>query len=107
MTTNYRRGYAFEQRVRKYLESCGFYVVRSAGSKGVADLVGFRLGSNEPPIFVQCKTDGVISSAERQRFWETSIDCSAVAYIASRNKRNELVFSLLKNGVDLKEVRLN
>ena len=39
--TNYSKGANFERRVKRYLESCGYYVVRSAGSHGVLDLVGF------------------------------------------------------------------
>lgn len=36
---NYARGAAYERAVRKVYEARGFYVVRSAGSKGIVDLV--------------------------------------------------------------------
>ncbi len=48
-----RKGYNFERRVRKALESCGWYVVRSAGSLGPTDLVAFREGII---YIIQCKS---------------------------------------------------
>lgn len=42
--SNYRRGRAFEYRVKKYLEEKGFSVIRSAGSHGKYDLVAFHNG---------------------------------------------------------------
>ncbi|HEW93656.1 MAG TPA: hypothetical protein ENF47_03010 [Thermoprotei archaeon] len=38
----YRRGYRAERKVFKYLEKRGFYVVRSARSKGLFDLIAIR-----------------------------------------------------------------
>jgi len=38
---NYTKGRRVEHRARKLLEDAGFLVVRSAGSKGPADLVAF------------------------------------------------------------------
>jgi Holliday junction resolvase len=37
-TTNYKRGAAKEQRIKRRLEKKGLIVLRSAGSKGFADL---------------------------------------------------------------------
>lgn len=37
-----RRGAHFERRVRRLLEAEGWYVVRMAGSRGVADLLALR-----------------------------------------------------------------
>lgn len=44
----YHKGRAFEYRVRDRLTEDGWFVVRSAGSKGVADLVAIR-PSEYPP----------------------------------------------------------
>jgi hypothetical protein len=45
MTTNYRRGADVERRVADELVAAGYWpVIRSAGSKGVVDLVGYRNG---------------------------------------------------------------
>ena len=38
---NYRRGRAKEYRIKKKYEKCGYYVIRTAGSHGVCDLVAF------------------------------------------------------------------
>ena len=43
--TQYRRGRAIEWKARKELESRGFTVIRSAGSKGVFDLVALDANS--------------------------------------------------------------
>ena len=52
--TNYQRGYRFEVRVRKFLEGLGFQVMRSAGSKGPADLAAFGRGQ---VLLFSCKVD--------------------------------------------------
>jgi len=39
----YRRGARVERLLRKKLESEGYYVVRSAGSKGAVDLVAWNI----------------------------------------------------------------
>lgn len=39
MTTNYQRGYRGEKRARELLESWGYFVVESRGSRGPIDLV--------------------------------------------------------------------
>ncbi len=41
---NYRKGYARELRARRDLESGGWYVIRSAGSRGLVDLVALKSG---------------------------------------------------------------
>ena len=51
--TNYTIGREFEYYIKKKFEKAGFYVIRSAGSHTVADLVAVK--ENLPPIFIQCK----------------------------------------------------
>lgn len=51
--TNYTRGRQLEYRVKRDLERVGYFVVRSAGSKGAADLIA--LSPNHAPLLVQCK----------------------------------------------------
>jgi len=62
--TRYASGRRFEWRVKRFLERRGWFVVRSAGSHGIADLVALRRGC--PPMLVQCKADGRLSPAERE-----------------------------------------
>jgi Holliday junction resolvase len=40
--TNYSRGAHFERVCKKYLEGAGWFVVRAAQSRGLADLMGAR-----------------------------------------------------------------
>lgn len=59
-TQQYRQGAAFENRVKDRFEEAGYYVLRSAGSKGVADLVAFdlmadRITHHPVPLMIQCK----------------------------------------------------
>lgn len=54
MGTNYELGRDFEYKVRDRLLGCGYFVVRSAGSKGAADLVAGKSGNT---LLVQCTTN--------------------------------------------------
>lgn len=75
MTAHYVKGRAFEYAVRKQFRSAGHFVVRSAGSKGVADLVVLRqngkLGASEVAL-VQCKAGTGISTAESAELAEVA-----------------------------------
>ena len=99
--SNYRRGYAFEVRVRKYLESLGFYVIRSAGSHGVADLIAFKRGQNMKPLMIQCKTDGHISIEERRDLWAVAQECNCDALVASKDIHRQLKLAIMENPIDL------
>ena len=59
---NYRKGRAFEYRVKHYLEKHGSFVVRSASSHGPADLVAMKGGK---VLLVQCKMRGNLSKVEK------------------------------------------
>ena len=48
----YNIGRRFEYRIKKWFEDRGFFVVRSAGSRGLADLVAIK---GKEVILVQCK----------------------------------------------------
>jgi len=50
--TQYTRGRAFEYRCKRALEEQGFWVMRAAQSKGIADLVAVQNGY---AVLVQCK----------------------------------------------------
>ena len=76
---NYRRGADLERAAKKYLEDNGYYVIKSAGSKGVADLVGIKPGET---LYVQCKTDGYLLPDERVRFRQAALKSGAVPVVA-------------------------
>jgi Holliday junction resolvase len=60
--TPYQRGYNFERRVQRHLESQGWYVQPSRGSKKV-DLIAARAGEI---MAIECKVDAQISHDEEQ-----------------------------------------
>jgi Holliday junction resolvase len=64
MNTNYKRGRAFEYRVKKMYEKNGCFAVRAAGSHGPVDIL--VITDFGKPLFVQCKLSGVISKQERK-----------------------------------------
>jgi len=92
MATNYQRGRAFEYRTRDALvkEFGAAYVMRAAQSKGVFDLAAFfgwvnpgTVNETEPQVWlVQCKRDGRLSAAERERCIELAQECGVPAYLA-------------------------
>jgi Holliday junction resolvase len=51
--SKYNVGANFERRVKKQLEGKGYYVVRSAGSRGNFDLLAFK--AHRRTIGIQCK----------------------------------------------------
>ncbi len=87
--SHYAKGTRFEHKVRDNLESLGYSVIRSAGSKGDSkvDLVAFHPAY--PLMLVQCKTDGKISKAEWDRVHEVAgwYEPRAVAVLASNGPK--------------------
>lgn len=66
--SHYGRGRAAEHRARKVLEDDGFSVVRSAGSKGLIDLVAWN---SVQVRFIQTKRGSArLSGVEREAFAE-------------------------------------
>ena len=100
MATAYRRGYNFEDRCRKALERLGYVVVRSAGSKGPADLVALRDGV---VLLVQCKLDhGLFDAKERIKLLETASLAGAIPVLAEREKeRGPINWTRLDGGKDV------
>ncbi len=60
---NYNAGRRMEYARKKFWESCGYTVMRSAGSHGAFDLTCFR--SDRPVVGLQCKRVEKRSAADR------------------------------------------
>lgn len=73
MATKYEQGRRFEQRVRTYLEEkSGYNVIRSAGSKGPADLVAF---DQNTIMLIQCATsEEAKSERDRQKLRDFAVN---------------------------------
>lgn len=80
----YRKGTAFERKIRDSLHSAGYAVARGAGSKGTskADLVAF--GPHGQILIIQAKTDGRISADEWNRLYDVALYSARVIPVAYR-----------------------
>ncbi|MBI3764145.1 MAG: hypothetical protein HY260_20075 [Chloroflexi bacterium] len=67
MNHNYRKGARLEQKARKLLESLGYTVIRSAGSKGPADLIA--IGPTHVRL-IQVKATGALRPSDITRLRE-------------------------------------
>jgi Holliday junction resolvase len=94
----YNAGRKFEYRTKYYLEDKGFFVVRSAGSKGEADLVAIRpYGLCSEVLLVQCKYGlGHISNAEIIKLISVSDKVNAIPILVTNDDKHKLVFKNLK-----------
>ncbi len=72
--SRYAAGRRFEWKVRDQLQDQGYFVIRSAGSKGAVDLAAFK---KSDWLFVQCKRDGRFSIPEKQAFYRLAHQCAA------------------------------
>lgn len=79
---NRSRGDYFERQVRDALRAAGWYVIRSAGSQGAADLIALRAGNT--PLLVQCKLGGRISRPERQALLDAAFGAGGRPIVALR-----------------------
>lgn len=86
--SNYVRGRAFEYRVRDDLRKRGYVVIRSAQSKGSADLVAIRQSTSDPSmshwiLLVQCKlSTGAVAPKEWNALYGLAGQAGAVPVLA-------------------------
>jgi Holliday junction resolvase len=76
-----RNGTVRENRVKELLEDDGYFVVRSAGSGGVADLVALKPGQ---VLLVQCKSEAYLAPHEWNGLWFTSVNTRAIPIHAAK-----------------------
>lgn len=79
MSSRYDGGADLERAAKKLLEDNGYYVMRSAGSKGAIDVAAFK---SREVVFVQCKTDGYLAPAERMVFRQLCLTARATCLVA-------------------------
>ena len=61
--SGYSDGRKLEYAAAAILLTDGYWVIRAAGSKGLADIVALKRGEN---VFVQCKRSGTMGPDERR-----------------------------------------
>ena len=82
--SRYDGGADLERAAKKLLEDNGYYVVRSAGSKGAADLAALKPGE---VLLVQCKKGGrYLEPAERVALRKLAISLQATCLVARWHK---------------------
>lgn len=102
MATNgnkrYVAGQRFEYRVRDLYRKYGWFVVKSAGSKGKADLVALKAGRQ--PHLIQCK-----SGAVESREYHEAVELDGIArthgatgVLASRSPNGAVVLQYTGQG---------
>lgn len=101
-TSAYKRGRAFEYRVKKYYERLGFYVKRSYGSKGAEDLLAVRKHKDDNGIHlyhIQCKHNRryiPLIKDEHIRLVELSIKTGGVAIHAFSDEKGHIKIKQLE-----------
>lgn len=92
---SYKNGRAFEYKIRDHLESFGYWVIRSAGSKGEADLIAFKFGET---LFVQVKSnDTPLSPGEWNALISLTRRLGGTPIHAFRSKRKIVLNKILSH----------
>jgi Holliday junction resolvase len=78
---NKAAGTVRENRVKELLEDDGYFVVRSAGSGGVADLVALKPGQ---VLLIQVKSEAYLGPAGWNGLWFTAANVRAVPIHAAK-----------------------
>ena len=96
MTTNYQKGRQFEYRVKKDIESQGYYVIRSPASRGPFDLLCIKEGR---VVAIQCKIQkDSFSKKQKEVFIIKAKEIGAIpmfAYRDNEKSRNPIVYEHL------------
>ena len=92
--TNYSRGYNFELRVKRSLEKRGYFVVRSSGSHGPADLLA--VSKDGKVLAVQCKLDGYLPAKEFRKLFALATRYPVTPYLASKNEKGKIFLKKLE-----------
>ena len=97
MNRRYIKGRNFEYRVKEHYEKEGYFVVRSAGSKGIADLVAIH--KNNPPkqllpLIIQCKNMSYkrVPKKEIKRFLDFASKYWCIPVVATKRGRMLVFF---------------
>ena len=85
---SYIKGRNFEYRVKKYYENKGYYVIRSAGSHGIFDLIAI---SNTKVLGIQCRVNKKIKKDEIEKMAEFETKYGITPVIAYRNGKKLII----------------
>lgn len=88
----YAKGANFERALARALRSRGIWVIRSAGSKGPADLIAWCGGRK---ALIQCKVGGGASPLEVQALRAAARALGSTAWVVSRTPRGSEAWHLV------------
>ena len=99
-TNNYRAGYKGEKKVRRLLESWGFYVVESRGSHGLIDIVAWDYSVMR---FISVKVNDYLPKNERAKLekLEYPIGRNSVEFWRIIKHKNIVIIEDIKTGYKL------
>jgi len=89
---SYKKGLKFEYEIKQLFESAGYYVMRSAGSHGIFDLIAIKNGK---AFGIQCKYNNHLRPAERIAMLNAGKRYGIVPIYAHRDKRKPLILENL------------
>jgi Holliday junction resolvase len=72
-------GRTYERAVKQFLTTMGFFVVRSAGSHGLVDIIAVNL---DKVLFIQCKLKAAPGNEELNDLYDLSRKYGAIPTIA-------------------------
>jgi len=89
--SNYKKGRRFEYLVAQKLRAKGFLVIRSAGSKGVFDLIAI---ANKNIYGIQCKTSNYVSKSEITKLIESGNKHGIIPLLATKQNKKAKLYVL-------------
>lgn len=105
MTNHYRSGAVFERRISAILEAQGYYVIRAAGSHGIADIVAIKPGEI---VFAQCKAGQTkIPLPEWNRLYVLATAVGAVPVLVTRDRLGRVGWAELLGTAEPRHPRLS
>ena len=84
--SKYSHGAAFERRVKLWYQLRGWYVMRSAGSKGLCDLIAFKGGEVH---LLQLKVSGKMTPLAIGQLYELARENEFQAFLVTRGNRKD------------------
>lgn len=80
----YEIGASFERRCKRHFTKLGYYVIKSAGSKGIIDLACLSRHGN---LLVQCRVNGNLSKDEELELIKLGAETGCRVLLAYREGR--------------------
>lgn len=90
---NYSKGARFEREVVKEFELNGSYCIRSAGSKGIVDVVAFKRFSGKTYIYlIQCKYGNArMNKEDKEKLIDLAFNLNCIPLYVYRKKNQKKI----------------